>query len=558
MTDIKNLIITILLSTLILLSWQYFFVSPKTQEIVNKQIPSTTVTAAKHGHATHSLKERHHLIDYNNLNRIKITSDKLHGSFNLKGALFDDLSLAEFRQSQAKNSNEVILLSPFGSYDSYFVRFGWLAHTPKIIVPDDHTLWRADKEQIGANQDVNLSWHNGQGLEFLMNIKLDSNYMFTVTQTVKNHDHDLVQISPFGLINRMQKDEKKSSFANYHEGFIGFFKDKLVEETFEEIKKGGKGFKDELNGWLGITDKYWLTAIIPSNKSKFNTEFRFTDLGARTFYQVDYIGTGSSIAKGATYSEETKFFAGAKQVKLLDQYAKDIPLFDRSVDFGMFYFMTKPMFLALNFLNSLVGNFGVAILVLGLIIKIILFPMANKSYHSMNRIKKLHPHILKLRERYAEDKLQLNREIMELYKREKVNPLSGCLPILVQIPVFLSLFKVISVTIELRHAPFFGWIHDLSAPDPLSLFNLFGLIPISLPSFLVIGVLPILMGVTMVLQQKMNPEPTDPVQAKVMKLLPLVFVFMFHGFPAGLMLNWCWNNILSILQQWYIARTSND
>lgn len=555
MSEYKNLTLAAILSLAILLGWQYFYERPRLEEAERiaamqkkKDVSPKIVTPpVKTVARTEAVTEG---------SRIHIRTDQLHGSIALKGARFDDLTLATYHTSIKKGSPEVSLLSPSNTNDAYFAEFGWLSTNSAIIVPDATSLWTADKSELRTGETVNLTWNSPQGLHFTSSISLDEHYMFSVTQSVTNSSGQAVNLLPYGLLNRNWKAEH-TPFYILHEGPLAVMNGVLTEEKYDDLKEAHhKEFKDSSNGWVGITDKYWLTALIPDKSVTFDTNFSHTVKAGNDKFQVDYLGKQRAVAPGEKVTLANHFFAGAKKVALLDHYAStlNIPLFDRSVDFGWFYFLTKPMFLALQFFHAHVGNFGVAILLLTVMVKLLMFPLANKSYASMNKMKSLQPEMLKIRERFEDDKVQLNKEIAALYSREKVNPVSGCLPMLIQIPVFFSLYKVLFVTIEMRHAPFFGWIHDLSSPDPTSLFNLFGLIPWQPPSFLMIGAAPIIMGITMMLQQRMNPEPTDPVQAKVMKFLPFLFVFMFHTFPAGLIIYWAWNNTLSFLQQWLIMR----
>jgi YidC/Oxa1 family membrane protein insertase len=561
MSDLKNLFITLFLSTLILVSWQYFYERPKlermaqhakTMQLNKEQSKSAQVKTIEQETA---LLPRETTISQGS--RVQIQSPQLQGSIALKGARFDDIILSGYKTSIKKDSTNVTLLSPSNSEGAYFAEFGWISAGDTLKVPDSNTLWKADKDALQAGGAVNLTWDNGEGLLFKLNIALDDEYMFKVTQSVTNSSGKPVNILPYGLINRLWKSDH-TPFAILHEGPLGAFNNVLSEHNYRSIKEDGKKtFPGNNDGWLGITDKYWLAALIPDKTVHYDANFSYMLKNNIDQFQVDYLGQKQTVASGESAAITNHFFAGAKRVELLDKYSEslNLPLFDRAIDFGWFYFLTKPMFHLLQFFFSQLGNFGLAILMITVIVKLVMFPLANKSYKAMNRMKLLQPEMLRLRELYKDDKMTLNKEVMELYKREKVNPVAGCLPMLLQIPVFFSLYKVLFVTIEMRHAPFFGWIHDLSAPDPTSIFTLFGLIPITLPGFLTIGIWPMIMCATMIMQQKMNPEPTDPVQAKVTKLLPFFFVFMFHSFPAGLIIYWAWNNTLSVLQQLLITRT---
>jgi YidC/Oxa1 family membrane protein insertase len=381
--------------------------------------------------------------------------------------------------------------------------------------------------------------------------------MFNIEQTVINNTSEEIILYPYGLIYR-SGFPKLSGLFILHEGPIGVFNDTLQEIDYDDLEDNNKITEKSENGWLGITDKYWLAALIPNQKQKFTGYFESLTGGPEISYQASYRGPQIIIPSKQSQSYMSQFYAGAKEIPILDKHEKKgIPMFDRAIDFGWFYIITKPLAYLLHFFSNYLGNVGLAIIALTICIRIILFPLANKSFKSMNKMKVLQPKMMEIRERYGNDKVQMQKEVMALYKKEKANPLAGCLPILLQIPVFFALYKVLTVTLEMRQAPFFGWIKDLSVPDPYSIFNLFGLIPIDLPSFLVIGIWPLLMGATMLLQQKLNPAPPDPVQAKVMGMLPFIFIFLFAQFAAGLVVYWTCNNILSIAQQWIIMKKMN-
>jgi YidC/Oxa1 family membrane protein insertase len=425
-------------------------------------------------------------------------------------------------------------------------------------LPNPDTIWKADSKLLSEKTPVTLSFTNKQNITFQIKISLDENYMFAVTQSVKNNSGKEISIAPYGRVNRVLN---KLSQANYilHEGAIGASGGILQEFTYKDLIEDKKfSFNDapENGGWLGITDKYWLSSIVPDSSLAYNSNYSFGLVNQNNLFSAEFIGASYALPAGKSIDFNHHLFAGAKKVKLLDAYAKqyNLKLFDRAVDFGWFYFLTKPFFFIIDFLNKFLGNFGLAILAMTVLIKLALFPMANKSYTAIAKIKKLQPKITQLRERFKDDKLQLNREMMELYKREKVNPASGCLPILVQIPVFFALYKVLFVTLDMRQASFYGWIKDLSAPDPTSIFNLFGLLPFEVAGFFVIGIWPILMGLTMIIQQKLNPSAGDELQAKILKWMPYVLTVVLATFPAGLVIYWTWSNVLSIAQQYYITR----
>ena len=484
--------------------------------------------------------------------RVKIETPRLHGSIDLLGARLDDLTLATYHETVDPKSPEVVLLSPPGTQEPYLAELGWVAASPDVKVPGPQTRWTASNGPLTPTNPVMLTWDNGQGLVFTRTISVDPNYMFTVRDSVRNTGAAPVKLLPYGLISRTGTPHVAGYYILF-EGLIGY-----VDGTLQEVKYSSLGPDKPLDyhsngGWLGFTDKYWLTALIPPQNEAVTARFTHTVDDGVDRYQTDYLGPEVTIAPDGTGETSARFFAGAKEVNLLDAYeAAGIPLFDHAIDFGWFYFLTKPIFLILQFFDKVLGNFGVAILLLTLCVKLIFFPLANKSYNAMSKMKLLQPEIQKLRERFPDDKARQQQEMMALYKRVGANPLAGCLPIVIQIPVFFALYKVLFVTIEMRHAPFFGWIHDLSAPDPTSFANLFGLLPFTPPAFLMIGAWPLIMGLTMFLQQKLNPQPVDPVQARMFMLLPIIFTYMLAAFPAGLVIYWAWNNLLSIAQQWTI------
>ena len=508
--------------------------------------------------------------------RIEISTPKLHGSISLIGGNLDDLTLATYRETIDPKSPEIVLLAPLGTADPYFIDIGWSAGD-RSLVPGPETRWTAKTQgALTPTHPVELSWDNGKGLTFTRKISVDENYLFTITQNVTNHGAEAVSLYADGFIWREGKPPVSRSYL-LHEGPIGVMGGTLHDGScflglscdkysYDQLKKGPAEYATT-GGWLGFTDQYWLTALIPNQTTEVNTKAAFTGTDQVERYQTDYIATAPTVvAPGATVSTTDQIFAGAKEVKLLDRYESEfaIPHLDRAIDFGWFYWITRPIFLFLDFLYGVIGNFGIAIMMVTLTIKLLFFPLANRSYRAMSKMKLLQPEIQKLRDKYGEDKAKLNQEVMALYKRVGANPMAGCLPIFVQIPVFFSLYKVLYVTIEMRQAPFYGWIHDLSVPDPTTWLNLFGLIPVdpatllALPvlggllHFVSIGAWPLIMGVTMFLQQKLNPAPADPTQAKMMMALPIVFTFMLGQFAAGLVIYWSWNNLLSIAQQWVI------
>ena len=487
--------------------------------------------------------------------RLRLASPRLRGSIRLTGGQIDDLTLADYRETTSPDSPVITLLSPAGAKDAYYAQFGWVASDGSMALPGTATRWTANRTELNPRRPVKLRWDNGKGLSFTRIISIDDDYMFTVTQRVRNSGTKPVTLYPYGLISRSGTPETLGYFI-LHEGLLGVFNDQLEEVDYDDLQEAGSMARQSRGGWIGITDKYWLTALVPDQKARIDSRFRHFVQDETDKYQVDYLGGGQTVPPGGTIEASSRLFAGAKVVEVLDRYAeKDgIIHFDLAVDWGWFRFLTKPIFYVLDYFNGLMGNFGLAILLLTVIIKLLFFPLANKSYVAMSKMKKLQPKMTKIRERYKDDRAKQNEAMMKLYKDENANPASGCMPIFIQLPVFFALYKVLFVSIEMRHAPFYGWIHDLSAPDPTSLFNLFGLIPWVPPEFLVVGVWPVIMGASMFLQQKMNPAPADPMQAKMFMFLPFVFTFLFARFPAGLVIYWAWNNGLSIAQQWVIMR----
>ncbi len=580
--DQRNLIAAIALSVAILLGWQVFIEAPRIeQEQARRQDaagagqggapsapgagvapsappPASGAPVAGAPSAAAPVPAREAAVGKSP--RVRITTDRVFGSIRLAGAVIDDLTLAGYRQRVERDSERIVLLSPPGAPEPYFARFGWIPVASGIEVPGPETPWRADREELTPERPVTLSWTSPAGLEFSQVIAVDRDFMFSVTQRVRNGSAEPVSLSPYGLVSLTGTPET-SGFWILHEGLIGVFDNQLKEVDYDDVQDetGGQMRIPTTGGWLGITAKYFATALIPDQKAANTSRFVHTAPQGTDKYQADFLAAAVTAAPGATVEFPARLFAGAKEVRLLDSYEETlgIPRFDRMVDFGWFYFLTKPIFYVIEYFNRMLGNFGLAILLLTVLIKILFFPLANKSYRSMSRLKTLQPKMGEIRERFKDDRQRQQQEMMELYKKEGANPMSGCFPILIQIPVFFALYKVLFVTIEMRHAPFFGWIQDLSAPDPLGVLTLFGLVPWDVPQALIIvniGIWPIIMGGTMYLQQKLNPQPADPMQQKVFMLLPVVFTFLLGSFPAGLVIYWAWNNLLSIAQQWVIMR----
>jgi YidC/Oxa1 family membrane protein insertase len=553
-SETQNLIIAMVLSVLVLIYWNYYVEAPREKaEIAAMRAKVQAQEQALEAQQEHPIvvKPRAELISESP--RVTIVSGSLHGSIALKGLRFDDLLLAQYRKTLAPDSPEVTLFSPADDADGYFAEFGWIS-AAGVVVPTPETLWTADGTTLSPDHPVTLLWKNRDGVTFSVRIALDDHYLFTITQAATDAGGKPVTLQTYAYINRVYDlhDTKKNPIGLVHQGPLGVFDGRLKESPYKNFQSEKELSFDASEGWMGISDKYWLSAIIPP-QSPFTAHFSYYTSRGRDHYQTDYL----SASQGQT---TLHFFAGAKELNVLDAYAAQyhIPLFDRAVDFGFFYWLAEPTFHLLSWFHTLVGNFGIAILLLTVMVKLAMYPLASKSFISMNQMKALQPKMKDIQERYKSDKLEMNKAIMELYKREKVNPASGCLPIFIQIPVFYSLYRVLYVTIEMRHAPFYGWIHDLSAPDPTNLFTLFGLIPWSPPLLMHLGVWPILFCLSMIIQQRQSPPPTDPTQAKMMKILPLLFLFMFSNVAAGLVIYWTWSNTLSILQQWHIKRTHGD
>jgi len=580
----QNMILAVSLSAIILLGWPFvrdIFFPPPPAPVVSEQqlqqqqaatnggetagIPQTGESAgvpdASGQTAVPSIDEGIARDDALALSpRVQIVTPRVTGSINLRGARIDDLLLMDYQQTLEEDSPVIDFLQPSGGQAPYFFQFGWSA-VEEVQVPGGETVWTADRNTLSPGQPVTLSWTNDQGVRFEQVISIDENYMFDVDQRIVNGSSEAVTVVPYGRIFRSGTPDVLG-FYILHEGLIGVFDGVLEERDYDEVaeSEGGRETFNTTGGWMGITDKYWLTALVPDQSTPVQSTFLHTGR-ATSQYHVNFASDPVTIGAGATTEQASRVFAGAKETTLLDSYRDDLGIvnFDLAVDFGWFYFLTKPIYYAIHFLagSHPVYGFGLAILLLTVGIKLVFFPLANKSYKSMSKMKLLQPKMVELRERCGDDKQRLQQEMMQLYKEEKVNPLSGCLPILVQIPVFFALYKVLFVTIEMRHAPFFGWINDLSVPDPTGILTVFGLIPWEVPGILAllnIGLWPIIMGLTMWFQQKLNPPPADPIQAKIFGLMPIFFTFILGGFPAGLVIYWAWNNSLSILQQYVIMR----
>ncbi len=551
----RNVIWAVVLSLLVIIGFQYL--APPAPQPTKQAQPGPNQQQAETIAPVFLYKNREEALAKTGT-RIPVASPKLTGSISLTGARFDDLTLVNYRETVDPKSSSIHLLQPVGLKDSYFVEFGWVSTDKTIIVPKSDTVWQTTDQRLETGKPLRLTWENGQGVEFQLIFSIDENYLLKVDQQVANRSNQSLTLFPYSRIVR-SGTPTIGGFFILHEGLIGVANDELKEIDYSDIQETRQQVFNTKGGWAGITDKYWLVALIPNQQEQVKSSYSFfaSKPGQPEMYQVDYLLPAVNIeAISGKANSQLHLVAGAKEVALLDKYAESlsIPLFDRAVDFGWFYFLTRPIFLLLKMIYDWIGNFGIAILLLTVFIKLLLYPLANKSYRSMARLKEVAPEMSKIRERYGQDRQKMNQEMIALYRREKLNPAAGCLPILIQIPVFFALYKVLFVTIEMRHAPFFAWIQDLSAPDPTSILNLFGLLPWVVPpdsflAFMNIGIWPILMGITMYIQQRLNPTPPDPIQAKIFKFLPIIFTFMLAHFSAGLVIYWTWNNLLSIIQQ---------
>ena len=569
--DNKNFILAIVLSMAIIFGWQYFYAGPlakkqadiqasQQQTVPNSsgtgQVPAAPGSAAPGTTAATAMTRDEAL---KATPRVAIETTYVSGSINLKGAQIDDLHLVKYRETIDPTSPTITFLSPAGSPGALFAEQGFVpAAGTTAKLPTPGTLWTApSRAALAEGKPVTLTWDNGEGLLFTRTISIDDEYVFAIQQTVENKSAVAVTLTPYARIVR-QDTPPVSGYWVFYEGMLGVSGSSLTEVKYNDTADATEPVQTEgTGGWLGFTDKYWAAALIPDQSRPVISSYKHDKLAERDVYNTNYVTKDAiTVAPGASATYQDQFFAGAKVVKTIEAIGEKykIDRFDLMIDWGWFYFLTKPMFYLLDFLKGLVGNFGVAILIATLLVKAVVFPLANKSYASMSKMKNLQPEMTKLKELYPDDRAKQQQGMMELYKREKVSPMSGCLPVVVQIPVFFSLYKVILTSIELRHAPFFGWIHDLSAPDPTSFANLFGLIPFHPPAFLAIGVWPLLMGITMWVQMRLNPTPPDPVQASLFNWMPVIFTFMLGTFPVGLVIYWAWSNSLSIIQQSYIMK----
>ena len=551
--DTKNVLFAIVLSSIVLIFWATFFEPPITEKDI-KQIESVqnenveTPSVEK----TENLKEISRNEAINSVERIKLENNNIKGSISLEGGIIDDVTFKNYNE-KLDGKEKIVFLNPKNSNEGYYIESGWASSgNEKTKLPLDNSKWIVKgNKMLSPNNPITLEWNNGEGLIFTKKIELDDNFLFTVTQGIKNNSNKSFQFFPYVQITRNYKPEVTPIYI-LHEGFLGVFGDELKEMDYEDVEEE-KFITSSSKGWLGITDKYWLTAIVPEKGKNFKSEF----LSQNGKYKANFIIKDPTIVNPNSSSISTSnVFVAAKEVSTIDNYAESLGIekFDLTIDWGWFYFFTKPLFFVIDYFFKLTGNFGWAIVIITALVRLIFFPLANYSFRSMAKMKVLQPEMLRLKEVHKDDKTKLQQEMMALYKREKVNPISGCLPVLIQIPFFFAIYKMLFVTLEMRHQPFFGWVKDLSERDPTSIFNLFGLIPWDPPTFLMIGAWPILMGLSMYLQQKLNPTPPDPIQAKIFMFFPLFLTIILAPFPSGLVVYWTVNNILTIAQQWVIMR----
>lgn len=548
--EMKGLYAAVVLSIAVIFATNWLF--PKKNIPVSKPAPLSDVST--HKPQPEAIQE--HLPSLLSVDeavqkdqRVPVRNSALNGSIRVKGARLDELYLSKYKQTLAPDSAEVELLAPAGTQNPYYAEFGWISLEPEVKLPDAETMWTVKGDELTPDTPVVLEWNNGQGVKFVRKITLDDNYMFNIEQIVENNSGKSLTLYPYGLINRHFSKEPSTTSVVF-EGLAGVVDSTLKEIKYSKLEDDKKAEFKTNGGWGGFSDRYWFSAFILDNNQESKVKFSETSKGT---FQADYVGQPVMIANNTVGTSANRFFAGAKEIKLLDKYTKSLNIdkFDLAVDFGWYYFLTKPFFYILDFLYHLIGNMGWAILLFAALLRLAMFPVANKSYESMSKMKKVQPKLLELQEKFKEDKVKLQQETMNLYRKEKINPASGCLPMLIQIPIFFSLYKVLNISIEIRHAPFIGWIKDLSAPDPMTLSVL---THIPLPSFIDIGVWPILMGLTMYIQQKLNPKPANKDQARMFALLPVIFTFMLGHFASGLVIYWTLSNILSIAQQRVIMK----
>ena len=551
--DSKNVIAAISLSAAVIILYGLFFAPPppnpdQINNEKNKIEQSGNEAPSLDQNVEFSKLSREEAIE--NEDRINFENSTVIGSISLVGASIDDLTFKKYTNTLNGDDN-VVLLNPKKIENGYYVETGWATTNKDINVPNSKSVWKLEgKNKLSPNSPVKISWTNDQNIKFVKDISIDDQYLFKVKQTIINNSEKTYNFYPYGQIIRNIAPDV-TDFYILHEGLIGVFDDQLVEEDYDDIEE--KKFSVNADkGWLGITDKYWITSLIPQENRKFRTDFDY-----KNKFRANFIETSATeVGANETKSNEIRIIIAAKEVDIIDGYAENLNIskYDLAIDWGWFYFIVKPLFFVIDYFFKLTGNFGIAIILITICIRIVFFPLANYSFRSMAKMKVLQPEMTRLKELHKEDKMKLQQEMMALYKKEKVNPVSGCLPIFIQIPFFFAIYKMLFVTIEMRHQPFFGWIKDLSEKDPTSIFNIFGLIPWDPPSFLIIGAWPVAMGITMWLQQKLNPTPPDPVQAKIFMFFPLFLTVILAPFPSGLVIYWTINNILTMAQQYVIMK----
>ena len=556
MENQKNLFLAIIISMAIIFGFQLLVPQPERAPVTEDNTAQESVSLDIQSTSSALLLDREQVLE--ETLRVNFDNSKIKGSINLEGGIIDDLVLEEYRETLDPTSDFITYLNPLGSQDAYYLDTGWVSPDSTIELPNNKSVWKADKSSIGINDPVKLTWQNSQNIIFEKIITLDEHYLFSVDQRVINNSGKSFDLYPFGLSKRQGLPEMQNFFI-LHEGPLSVTDGVLEEYDYDDLKDQKKIKLNSVGGWIGMTDKYWQTAIISDQNEPIQQTYSYSFAENTDNFQTDLVGAKIVVGDGDNVSHNLKLFAGPKIVQVIEQYMDEygVQEFDRSVDFGWFYFLTKPIFHVLEFIFGYVGNFGWSIVIFTLLMRICFFPLAQASFKSMAKMKKLGPELQRLKEQYGDDRAGMQKEMMALYKREKANPIAGCLPILLQIPVFFSLYKVLFVTIEMRHAPFIGWIHDLSAPDPLGLLTLFGFVDWNVPGIFQlfnIGIWPILMGISMFLQQKLNPAPVDKMQAKIFMFLPIVFTFVLGGFAAGLVIYWTTNNVLSMAQQYVIQR----
>ena len=567
--ETRNLILAIVLSVGVLLLWTVFIEAPRQQinpsiesgqqdsigEIVELETEELNQIEEDLGIKKQSFETLQNSLQSSA--RVNIDTQSLVGSINLKGLKIDDIVLKKYQETLDENSSNIRVLSPLSTENGYEVSFGWLKDkNANFETPTSESVWKliSSSNTLRENNELEFEWSNNTGQIYRTSISVDENYLFSINQKIINNSNQEIIVNNASKINRQSAPALSGMFI-LHEGLLGVLEEKLELIDYDDLKDEGEietlNFESE-NGWVGVTDKYWLAALIPDQAKPFKAIYTY-DNGYIAYYRSL---NAQSVQSNGEFEVSSKIFIGAKEAKLIDRYQEDFNIynFDLAIDWGWFYFLTKPLFYIIYFFSGISGNFGLAIIILTVITRIIFFPLANWSFVSMAKMKMLQPEMTRIKELYKEDRPQQQKALMDLYKKEKVNPISGCLPILIQIPFFFAIYKMLFVSIEMRHAPFYGWIQDLAAKDPTTIFNLFGLIPWDPPSFMIIGVWPVLMGVTMYLQQKLNPAPPDPIQAKIFMFFPLFITILLAQFAAGLVIYWTTNNILSIIQQWVITR----